>query len=279
MNNANHEQIEFWNRLGQRWVTYQEILDRVWQPLGDTALERAAVRRQERVIDVGCGCGATTLDLAARVGTSGSVIGIDISTPMLARARERSQARGLTNIELVEADASTYRFAGDADLVFSRTGVMFFRDPAAAFANLRRALRPGGRLVSVCFRDRELNSWWTIPLAAAATVVTVEPPPPARQPGPFSLAEDSYLQTILERSGFVDAVREPVDYELRLGDDLDSAVDFVTNAGSAAGALISANEDQRARARAAIQEALIPYTTSTGVALRAATWLVRATNP
>jgi hypothetical protein len=157
--------------------------------------------------------------------------------------------------------------------------VIFFCDPVAAFANLRCALRPGGRVVFVCFRDRELNTSWTIPLAAAATVVTVEPPPPARQPGPFSLAEDSYLEAILDRSGFVDAVREPVDYELSLGADLDTAVDFVTNAGSAAGALISANEDQRVRARAAIEQALIPYTSSTGVALRAATWLVRAINP
>jgi SAM-dependent methyltransferase len=156
---------------------------------------------------------------------------------------------------------------------------MFFSDTVAAFANLRRALRPGGRLVFVCFRDRELNSWWTVPLAAAATVVAVEPPTPPRQPGPFALAEESYLREILDRSGFVDAVCEPRDYDLIISDNLESASDFVINAGSAAGALASAREDQRVQAGAAIRLALTQYASSTGVSLRAATWIVRAIKP
>jgi ubiquinone/menaquinone biosynthesis C-methylase UbiE len=279
MNGPNREQIELWNRLGRRWAIYQERLDRVWRPLGDTAIDRAAVQPGERVIDVGCGCGATALELATRAGSKGSVIGVDVSAPMLQRARKRAQTAGVTNLAFIQADASAYKFSNDADLIFSRTGVMFFSDTVAAFANLRRALRPGGRLVFVCFRDRELNSWWTVPLAAAATVVAVEPPTPPRQPGPFALAEESYLREILDRSGFVDAVCEPRDYDLIISDNLESASDFVINAGSAAGALASACEDQRVQAGAAIRLALTQYASSTGVSLRAATWIVRAIKP
>jgi ubiquinone/menaquinone biosynthesis C-methylase UbiE len=170
MNDPNREQIEFWNRLGRRWAIYQERLDRVWRPLGDTAIDRAAVQPGECVIDVGCGCGATTLELATRAGSKGSAIGVDVSAPMLQRARERAQAAGVTNLAFIQADSSAYKFSNDADLIFSRTGVMFFSDTVAAFANLRRALRPGGRLVlsaSVTansirggrFRSRQLRPW------------------------------------------------------------------------------------------------------------------------
>lgn len=279
MNESNREEIEFWNRLGRRWAIYQERLDRVWRPIGDAAIDRAAVQPGGRVIDVGCGCGATALDLATKVGSTGSVVGVDVSAPMLQRARERAQAAGVRNLEFIQADASVCAFSNDADLLFSRTGVMFFTDTVVAFTNLRRALRPGGRLVFVCFRDRELNSWWTVPLTAVATVVAVEPPIPPRQPGPFAFAEESYLREILDRSGFVHAVCEPRDYDLLFGDDLESATDFMINAGSAAGALANVHEDQRVQARSAIRQGLSPFTAATGVLLNAATWIVSASNP
>lgn len=279
MDEDNRDQIEFWNRLGPRWVTYQESLDRVWQPLGDAAIGRAVVLPGEGVIDVGCGCGATALELAGKVGPSGSVVGIDVSAPMLARGRERAQALGVANLDFVLADASTYAFAGNADLVFSRTGVMFFRDPVAAFANLRRALRPGGRFVFVCFRDRELNSWWTVPLAAAATVIAPEAPTPAHEPGPFSLADETRLRAILDGSGFVGVVCEPLDHDLMLGGDVDSATDFCVNASAAARVLAAASDELRPRARKAISQSLARHLSSTGVSLRAAAWIVRATNP
>jgi ubiquinone/menaquinone biosynthesis C-methylase UbiE len=279
MNEANREQIEFWNRLGERWVTYQESLDRVWRPLGDTTIERAAVMPGERVIDVGCGCGATALELAARVGPSGFVVGIDVSQPMLKRAHERAQTAGVTNIEFIHADASTHTFSFAADLIFSRTGVMFFSDPIAAFGNLRRALRAGGRLAFVCFRERQLNTWWTVPLAAVGTVVAVEPPIPPHQPDPFSLGDDKHLRSILDGAGFAEVVCEAVDYALALGADLDSATDFVINAGPAARALASVNDQQRMQAREVIRQALGQHQNSMGVSLQAATWIVRAANP
>src|SRR5713226_2335853 len=144
---ANQEQIRYWNEeSGPRWVKQQKRLDVQLDLLGLAAMHRAEVKPGERVLDVGCGCGQTSLELAERVGPSGSVLGIDISQPMLARARERQNERGITNLEFVHADAQTYQCERERfDLIFSRFGVMFFADPVAAFANLGKMLRPDGQ--------------------------------------------------------------------------------------------------------------------------------------
>jgi SAM-dependent methyltransferase len=195
------------------------------------------------------------------------VVGIDVSQPMLKRARERAQTEGVTNIEFIHADASTHTFSFDADLIFSRTGVMFFSDPIAAFGNLRRALRPGGRLAFVCFRVRQLNTWWTVPLDAVANLVAAQPPTPPNQPDPFSLGDENHVRSILEGAGFVDVVCEAVDYALALGVDLDSATDFVINAGPAARTLANLNDQQRTQGRAVIRQALAQHQSSIGVSL------------
>ncbi|MBV8361932.1 MAG: hypothetical protein JO189_28955 [Deltaproteobacteria bacterium] len=155
---------------------------------------------------------------------------------------------------------------------------MFFSDPIAAFGNLRRALRAGGRLAFVCFRERQ-HTWWTVPLSAVATIVAAGPATPPHQPDPFSLGDDNHLRSILVGAGFVDVVCEAVDYALALGDDLDSATEFVINAGPAARALASVNDEQRTQAREIIRQALAQHQNSIGVSLQAATWIVRATNP
>lgn len=172
MGHDNLEQLEFWNGApGQRWGAYQESLDRVWRPLGDAAIERAAVLPGERLIDVGCGCGATALELATKVGLSGSIVGIDVSAPMLARARERARTLGVANVEFVQADASTHAFAGSANLVFSRAGVMFFGDRVRRVC--KSASRSSGREAVSCscvsakersirggpFRSRQPRPW------------------------------------------------------------------------------------------------------------------------
>jgi SAM-dependent methyltransferase len=280
MEDANREQIEFWNGpQGRRWVAHQERLDRVWRPIGEAAITRAAVVPGERVVDIGCGCGATSLELAAKVGPTGSVLGIDISAPMLARARERARTLEFANLEFVQADASNYTFDDRADVVFSRVGIMFFHDPVAAFANLRRALRPGGRLVFVCFRDRGLNPWWSVPLAAAATVVPPEPPTPPHEPGPFSLSDENRLRGVLDGSGFVGAICEPFDQDIIVGDEVNSATEFMLNAGPVARVIGGVSDEMRERVRAALRQRLAQHVGSGGVPLRAATWIVQARNP
>jgi SAM-dependent methyltransferase len=271
------EQLEHWNGPGgQRWVSEQERLDRVLAPLGALAIESAAPRAGERVIDVGCGCGASTLELGARVGAGGSVLGVDISAPMLARARERVRAQGLASVSFAEGDATSYAFGGDADLVFSRFGSMFFADAPAAFANLRRALRPGGRLRLMTWRRFEENAWGRVPLEAALTVLGPQPPPPPPgSPGPFSLASEPHVRELLTGAGFTQVALEAVDRALEISPrGLDEAVSFSLHAGPAARVLLGADPDTVARVAVAVRNALEPYVQGERVLLGGATWIV-----
>ena len=160
----NAQQIEYWNELsGARWVAMNDVIDAQISPLGEVAMLRAAVAPGERVLDIGCGCGQTSLQLAERVGQDGRVLGLDISAVMLERARERAEQAGLANLEFRNADAQTEPFAGAFDLLFSRFGVMFFASPEAAFSNLRSAVRPGGRLTCLTWQGLGANPWMQVP--------------------------------------------------------------------------------------------------------------------
>ena len=199
---ANTEQREYWNeQAGPTWVRNQERLDAQIQPWGELALNALAAAPGEAVLDVGCGCGATSLALAAQVGPEGRVVGLDLSGPMLARARERAAAEGRANVSFLQADAQTHAFAPEFDALFSRFGVMFFDDPPAAFANLAGALRPGGRLSFACWQGREQNGWVSIPMAALIGEVELPPPPAPDAPGPFALGDPDRLRALLEGAG------------------------------------------------------------------------------
>jgi SAM-dependent methyltransferase len=276
MPHDNTDQVAHWNGPGGlRWVTHQATLDRALEPFGHIALDGARPRPGERIVDVGCGCGWTTLALAEAVGTGGKVFGIDVSEPMVARARER--ARAFTTATLAIADASTYAFAREFDLVFSRFGVMFFHDPTAAFTNLRGALRSGGRLAFVCWGPAAENPWWRIPVAAAGTVVPLPAPPGPDDPGPFAFANCGRVQRILEGAGFSDVAFTRAAPDYLFGSDLEAASTSAVETGPASRLLLDADDATRARARAAIQAALEPYSTARGVMLPTSTWVVRAT--
>src|SRR5438309_1620679 len=197
---ANAEQIRYWNEAaGPKWVSFQKVIDAQIAPLGERAMDRASIAPGERVIDVGCGCGDTTITLARRVGPAGLVLGIDISAPMLERAAETARAAGLANVRFENADAQTHRLSpGAFDVVYSRFGVMFFADPVAAFTNLRAALRPGGRLAFVCWRSLAENPLFTAPMAAAAKHLPPLPPPHPNAPDPFAFADRARVAQILE---------------------------------------------------------------------------------
>ena len=204
-----------------------------------------------------------------------------ISTPMLALAEERVRERGLTQVDLVNADAQSFGFESRFDLIFSRFGIMFFRDPRAAFANLRRALVPGGCLVFVCWRDFERNPWMGVPMAAAARLIPVPQPLSPGEPGPYGLADADGLRGFLRDAGFDAPEIESIDVELpvRGGVGLEEATDFVTSMGPVAGALREAGESQREPVRAAVRRALAPHATDQGIVLAASAWRVRARNP
>ena len=278
----NADQIRYWNdESGPKWVALHSMIDDQIAKLGLEAIERAEVQVGESVLDVGCGCGATTLQLAERVGPGGSVTGLDVSEPMLARARERAAESGLAQLEFVSGDAQTFAFdAGSRDLVFSRFGVMFFHDPAAAFANLRSALRPGGRVAFACLQELGRNPWMLVPLLAAAKHVPLPAPPAEGGPGPFAFADPEHVRGILAAAGFADIEVANHEAELSLagGGDLDRVVEFVLQMGPAGQALREADATARAGAREAVQEALEPYLSSDGVRMDCANWIVSASN-
>jgi SAM-dependent methyltransferase len=278
---ANVEQAKYWNEVaGPRWVKFQETLDTELSALSGVALDRAGLAAGEAVLDVGCGCGGTALELGRRVGPGGSVLGVDLSNPMLARARERAAAERLAHVSFRQADAQTEPFApGAFDLVFSRFGVMFFADPPAAFANLCRALRPGGRVTFVCWQKLVENEWVTLPLAAVAKLVQLPPPPPPGAPGPFAFADPDRVRGILAAGGFSDIAIEDVRLPLALGGGgLDGAVEFSLEIGPVASALreAEAGPELRAQAADAIREALAPFAAAGSLRMPSAAWVATA---
>ncbi len=275
-NGPNAEQIEYWNKqAGPKWVADVEQLDTMLAPLGLAVVARAAPRTGERVIDVGPGLGQTLLQLAEKVGPTGSVLGVDISTPMLDGARARVRAAGVTHVSLLNADAQTHSFApASADLLFSRFGVMFFLEPVAAFANLAKALRPGGRFAFVCWQALAKNVWMTEPLAAVAKHVTLPAPGDPHAPGPFAFADAERTRGILERAGFRDVRFESLTGDIRIGKDLDQATQIASDVGAAGRVLREAPEGARKAAIAAIRETLATRVTANGVSLPYAAWIV-----
>lgn len=274
---GNEEQVEYWNGPGaRRWVNHQETLDGMLASFGRAAIEAAQVRADEHVVDVGCGCGATALAVAEAIGRRGSLLGVDVSTPMLELARMRARQRGIENATFVAADASSYTFEPRFDLVFSRFGVMFFRDPAGAFANLRSALRPGGRLAFVCWAAVEDNPWFAVPLAAAMTILPPPEPAAPGAPGPFALADRERTRGILESAGFAEVRIERTSPPFVLGPDLDTAATNAIETGPVSRLLLDADDSTRLRVRAAIRERLGAHAGAQGVVLASAAWVATA---
>jgi SAM-dependent methyltransferase len=276
----NAEQITYWNeQSGLKWVARQEALDRMIGSLGERAMAALAPRPGERLIDVGCGCGSTSLELARRVTASGSVQGVDVSGPMLGRARERATAAGVGNVHFVLADAQTHRFAaGAANGVFSRFGVMFFADPTAAFANLRTALEPDGRLTFVCWQPMAVNPWLRVPLMAIAGIVPLPPPPAPDAPGPFAFGDRDRVVRILDGAGFRDVTVEALETDVVIGGggDLDESVRFALELGPTGAVLRTADPALVSEATRAVRDALAPFAMPRGVVMPSAAWVVSA---
>lgn len=279
---ANADMIRYWNdAAGPAWVAMQERLDVQVGPLGAAALARAQVAAGERVLDVGCGCGGTTLEIARAVGASGAVLAVDVSAPMLARARERAVAAGLADrIDWRCEDAQTAPLPeAGFDCLYSRFGVMFFADPPAAFANLRRALRPGGRLAFVCWQARERNPWMTVPVLAALQHVAFPPPPPPDAPGPFAFADPERVRGILEAAGFAAVEHAPLETAMQLGGGgTEDALELFLAVGPVGQALRDAQAGPEVRARVldALRAAFERFRTPRGVEAPAAVWIVTA---
>jgi SAM-dependent methyltransferase len=271
-------QVEYWNGLGaSRWIAQQARRDAMLGDFAKMALVRAGAQPGERVIDIGCGCGETSVELARQVGPAGEVVAADVSAPLIAQAQERLADFPWAKAQLV--DAATYPFEpGAADLLFSRFGVMFFGDPPTAFTNLRRALKPGGRMVFACWRDPAENPWMNGSLGAVSRHL----PPPTNvdpeQPGPFAFARSETVADIMTRAGFSPPAFEKLNatIDVAQGQGLDGAVASAMEFGMTAGALEGQPESVLAAAKGSLHEHFAPLVAEGAVNLQAAIWIVSA---
>jgi ubiquinone/menaquinone biosynthesis C-methylase UbiE len=274
----NADQIAYWNGPGgQHWVDRQKMQDIVLAPISEILIERANAKAGERIVDVGCGCGATSVALAQKAGPTGHVLGIDISAAMLARAQQIAPA-GLS-ARFVLADATVYPFEpASFDLVVSRFGVMFFAEPALSFTNLHRALRPSGRLAFACWREPRENPFFMVPLQAVYKHTPKLPQLGPEDPGPFSFASAQRVHRILSEAGFQDVAMEPcnLSLDIAVGRGLETAVQSTLEIGPAARALADQAPAVISAATDSIREALEPFVRDQAVLLPASIWIVTA---
>ena len=275
---ANQEQRDFWNDIkGDLWVTLQPRIDTMLATFGDKALDTLNPQFGERILEIGCGTGTTTLALGERVGASGEILAADLSRPMLNKAIERANLCAEHAITFVEADAQVHNFpTATFDAVYSRFGVMFFDNPVAAFRNIRKAVRPGGRMAYVCWADRKANPWIRIPAGAAKAFLDLPAPPPDDAPGQFSMENEGRVQQILHDAGWSDIGLERFTVDGSIGVNAADAASFIAKMGPMSEPFALADSDTQNKTLQVIEEALTPYSNDSSVTLGFSTWIVSA---
>jgi SAM-dependent methyltransferase len=273
---ANRDEAARWNESsGPIWVEMQGVLDRVFAPIETRLIEEAFPREGGRVLDIGCGAGATTLAMARLLGPMGLCLGVDISRPLIAAAQARVAAETLACAAFVEADAQTYAFEPESfDAVISRFGVMFFDDPVAAFANIQRAARRGAKLAFVAWRSPAENPFMTTAARAAAPALTSLPAPIPDAPGPFAFADGDRVRRILIDSGWTNIDVSRLDVPASVAEK--DLLDYATKLGPVGLALRNADQPTRARVVEALRAAFDGYLQNGVARFNAACWLVTA---
>lgn len=267
------DQATLWNTRGGRgWVETQEVLDRLFQPFEDVLVEAAFSGSKKRVLDIGCGTGATTVAVAKRTGAD--AVGVDISDPMIEAARSRAQRESVA-VTFVRADAQRHPFeAARFDMVLSRFGVMFFDDPVQAFENLRRAATGDAELRFIAWRSPAENPFMTTAERAAAPLLPNLPPRRPDAPGQFGFSDPARVRTILEQSGWRGIEVEPLDVVCTAREE--DLVRYVKWMGPVGMALQGLDEETRDRVLGAVLPAFDPYRDGSDVRFNAACWSVAA---
>jgi len=273
-----------WNGdSGDRWAANIGRLDLMLEDFGKAAILAADARPGEHILDIGCGSGTSTFALAKQVGPAGHVLGVDISEQLVAIARVGTPAAAPAEFRCADAACASLPPEG-FDLLFSRFGVMFFDEPVAAFAHMRTALKPGGRLAFVCWRGAQENDWVHLPMAAIRDIVEPAPADP-QAPGPFAFGDRDRLAGILEAAGFAGVNIAPFDTTLAYGrgatrdEAIDDALDMAFQVGPLSRALADQPDDIRARAATAVRAAFAEQPGETSVLIDGAAWIVTAHNP
>ncbi len=275
---VNIEQAAAWDgHEGDVWTEQADRYDRASRRIWPHFLDAPLIGRADRVLDVGCGTGGPTRDVA-RVAVDGEVTGIDLSTRMLELARQRSAEEGLDNVAFVRGDAQVFPFEPAAlDVAMSSFGGMFFSDPVAAFTNIGGGLRPGGRLALLAWRALQENEW-LLSLRGALAVGRDLPMPPPDAPTPFALADPERVRAILESAGFQDVDLEPIDEPVDLGADASDAMAFAKTMGIVEGLTHELDPATRAAAMSNLADLFHEHETVDGVLFASAAWLITARN-
>jgi SAM-dependent methyltransferase len=279
---SNAEQLAYWNgEAGRKWAENDAMMAQMLAPIARDLLQHARIEGAQRALDVGCGGGSETLMLAEHLGPQATVLGVDISGPLLAVARNsalNAGARG-RQVDFLEADASTHAFPPESfDLLFSRFGVMFFDDPTAAFANLYQALQPGAKLAFSCWQPLQENQWAMVPLKAAFQHLPRPEPTPPNAPGPFAFADPDYTRSVLEAAGFTTVALQAHAITMAWGreGDLATTARDMLNMGPVSRLLQDCDPALREAVHASATEAMAPWFREGKIRLPGAVWLVTA---
>jgi SAM-dependent methyltransferase len=270
----NSEQLRAWDGdEGAYWAAHADHFERALAAYRPRFVAAATIADVDRVLDVGCGTGATTRE-AARAASRGSILGVDLSAAMLEVARRRVAAEGLINAHFEQADAQIHPFAAASfDVAIGQTSAMFFGDRVAALANIGRAMRPSGRLVLLTWQPLAENEWIREISTALAAGRDLPAPPPGA-PGPFSLADAGVVRSVLTAAGYRDVTLEGVTAPMWFGHDTDDAHRMIT--GNMGWMLAGLADDDRARALDDLRSTIEAHDTLEGVVYGSAAWLIRA---
>ena len=280
MSEANIDQKKFWSgKGGDVWVQRQQAMDTMLRPLGEAALQKLELNEDTNVLDIGCGCGNTTLSIAEKIKPTGRVTGLDISEPMLQRARESAQELSLENTSFQCVDVQTEDIGVNSfNAAFSRFGVMFFEDSIAAFTNINKSLISGSPLSFVCWQSPIQNPWQSLFVQEVKKFIDLPAPPP-RSPGPFAFMESDYVNSILEDSNFKNIEIKGYEAEVNMfsGRSLsDSVNDYISINPVVSEMLKDASNELKQEIINAAIEVFSPYYSDKGLIFPSSTWLVTA---
>jgi ubiquinone/menaquinone biosynthesis C-methylase UbiE len=284
MDDSNRGMVEAWNGvLYAKFLRFKHVLVDGLSQHSDAAFERCSYKQGERVLDIGCGFGDSTISIAKRLGASGAAVGVDCAENFIGAAEGEADKEGVSNASFFVGDAQVSELRGPYDHAFARLGTMFFAKPAAAMVNIRRALKPGGNFTQIVWRRREENPWLHKAEQCVKKIVPVTPAGGASGgPGPFSMAEPDAVSTMLLGAGFERVSFERFDCEICIGRDMNDAIEFALAFGPSGEAMrLAGAEGERLKPQviAALKESLAPFVRADGLSAPSSTWFISATNP
>jgi ubiquinone/menaquinone biosynthesis C-methylase UbiE len=280
MEETNKKQRDFWSgKGGYVWVEKQNAMDVMLEPLGNAALAKLPKNLGRHVIDIGCGCGSTTLSIAEQLNESAKITGVDISEPMLDQAKKVASEKNLSNVDFQVMDIQTeLDIEGKYSAAFSRFGVMFFENPVIAFKNINRSLKEEANFSFVCWQSPKLNPWQSLSIQVIKQFVDL-PSPPERSPGPFAFADADYLKSIMTDSGFKNINLESHEQQVTMftGKSLEQASnDYLSINPVVTEMLKEAPESIKENISSSLQNLFKEYSNGNGLHFPSATWLVTA---